>query len=323
MLSFPEVPPEAWALLPLALAAGLDLYLTLFFLGAATHLGWDNPPPGALTGLQSAPVMVLAVVFYLLEGLAERAALPALFWNTVHVIVRPVTVGLMVLLLLHTAPLPVRIAGVALAAALALATHAVRVGASLVLWLSHARRTTRVLASAAEDAMVLALCALVLDRPQGGSLLALILMAGALPRVRPYLDGFLFGLRAAWGRTWGAMRARRWLDRSDFPRWVEDALDASAPGGPLRGSPAAGFGLPGVGLFRRGWVVVTGTTPVFLHRSWNGPRVLDLGGLRAMDVVEDAFHRRLELARPDGRRGQLHFPPDGPSREGLAAEFQV
>lgn len=317
--------PEFWALLPLALAAGLDLYLTLFFLGTAAYLGWEAAAPGALSGLESAPVLVLAAVFYALEAFAERYPPAALFWNAAHVLVRPVTGGLMALLLLHHAPIGWRVAGFVAAAVVTLGAHAVRVGGAFVLWLSGARKLTRVLAAAGEDAMVLALCVLVLDHPAAGALLATLMIVTSLPRARPYLDAFLFGLRAAWGRTWGALRTRRWLDRDDFPDWVAAALDddPAVPGGPLRGSPAAAFRLPGAGLFRRGWLVVTGVGPRFVYRPGLHSVATALPPARAVDAVQEVFHRRIVFVDAKGRSGQLHVPFDGPSLEGLRAEFEV
>lgn len=319
--------PEVWVLLPLALAAGLDLYLTLLILGTASHLAWDASVPGILSGLESAPVLILAAVFYMLEVVAERFPPAALFWNSGHVVVRPVTAALLALLLLHGEPVEWQVLGAVVTGVVALGAHAVRVGGAFILWLSEARTSTQVLASAAEDVTVLALCVLVLDRPEAGTLLGALMVLVTVPMARHYLDGFVFGLRAAWGRTWGVLRSRRWLDRDAFPGWVTRLLedDSAIPGGPLRGSRSAAFRLSATGVFRRGWLVITGSGPVFVYRSGlrMRPTVVPLTSIRPVELAEGAFHRRLVFVDPNGRAGQLHVPFDGPSAEGLRAEFDL
>lgn len=314
------LPPELWALLPLGLAAGLDLYLTLFLLGAAPWLGFDAPLPGALSGLRSPPVLMLAALFYLMEAAAERWAPTTVFWNAVHIVVRPVTVALLALLLLQDAPAAIRVGGTLLTGMVALGTQAVRVGGSFVLWLSQARSATRVIASAAEDATVVALSAFVLERPEAGTLVAAVLILAAFPQAGSYVEAFAFTLRAAWGRTWGVLRPRRWLDREAFPPWVDEVVRRrSEETGPVRGTPAAGFRLPVGAIFRRGWIVVTDSGPAFVHRRALEAHALPLGTLRPVVVTDHGFHRRVRLIDGAGGEGELHVPPDGPSVEALAA----
>ncbi|MGD2070965.1 MAG: DUF4126 family protein [Gemmatimonadota bacterium] len=313
-------PPELWTLLPLGLAAGLDLYLTLFLLGAAPWLGFDAVLPGALSGLRSPPVLMLAAVFYLLEGAAERWAPSTVFWNAVHIVVRPVTVALLALLLLQEAPTALRVGGTVLTGMVALGTQAVRVGGSFVLWLSRARTATRVIASAAEDATVVALTAFLLERPEAGTVVAAVLILAAFPQAGAYVDAFAFTLRSAWGRTWGVLRPRRWLDREAFPPWVDQVVTRRAEEtGPVRGTPAAGFRLPVGAIFRRGWIVVTDSGPAFVHRRALEAHVLPLRALHPVAVTDHGFHRRVRLSDGEGGAAELHVPPDGPSAEALAA----
>ena len=67
-------------LLPLSLAAGVDLYLTLLFLGLSARLGWA-PPPGELSDLAVPAVLGMAVTAALgrwqLGRAAEKEALQA------------------------------------------------------------------------------------------------------------------------------------------------------------------------------------------------------------------------------------------------------
>ena len=80
---------------------------------------------------------------------------------------------------------------------------------------------------------------------------------------------------------------------------------------------------PDLDAFRGGWVVVRGGPPLFLYRNGRSTRLVELGGARAVRVVRDQMHNRVELQDAEGRTYALCFPWDGPRAEGLEAEFLV
>ena len=73
------IAPEILILPPLAIAAGIDLYLTLLLIVAAPTLGLWPELPGALGDLDSPSVLITVGVFYLLmkRGLDALLAHPA------------------------------------------------------------------------------------------------------------------------------------------------------------------------------------------------------------------------------------------------------
>lgn len=324
MTIFP--PPERLAvLLPLAVAAGLDLPLTLLLLGSALSLGFETAPPGDLGDLAVAPVLIMAAGFWVLEVWAERKWLSALGWNLAQGIVRPLAAALLALLLLPDSGLTWRVTAALVAAAIALWTQAARSGWRLLLDLADMRRPSRIVVSAAEDATTLALVALLLDAPMAaGSLAALTILLG-VAWARPSVRAFAFGFRLLWGGTWGVLAPRRWRDPDHFPRWVARAVseDAFVPGGGLRGTPAGVLAHPDLDVFRGGWVVVRGGSPLFLYRRGGSTRSVDLGVGRTSAVLRRAIHNRVEVTDPEGRTFALYFPWDGPRLEGLEAEFMV
>jgi hypothetical protein len=101
------------------------------------------------------------------------------------------------------------------------------------------------------------------------------------------------------------------------------ALDdpALAAEGGLRGSPAGAVNLPGVGLFRRGWVVVRGGSPVFLYRWRSAAHALDLAPGRTAAVTSAPLHNRVDLGAGDGPSRALLFSLDGPEPEDLRSQF--
>jgi hypothetical protein len=312
------------ALIPLALAAGLDLPLTLLLLGSALSIGFQSPPPGELAQLAIPHVLMMAAVLWVVELWAERRPLSALSWNLAQGLVRPLAAGLLALLLVPEAALLWRVLVAGLAGGVALWTQAARTGWRLLLDLAGARRPSRWLVSAAEDAGAMALVALLLDTPAAATVLALMTFGLGMAWAGPSVRAYRFGLQLVWGGTWGVLAPRRWSEPARFPKWVARALAGyEAAGGGLRGTPAGALAHPALEVFHGGWVVVRGGTPLFLYRMGRETRTVDLGAGRTVQVVEQQIHNRVELEDPEGRTYALCFPWDGPRVEGLEAEFLV
>lgn len=319
-----ELPPELLALPPLALASGVDLYLTLLVLGAApTTPWWDQPLPGALGDLDSPGVLITVGTFYLLEFLAERYPPASLVWNAFHAIIRPLAGALLALLLLDGASIGIIVAGATVAGLLASLAHAVRSGGAIVRWLGSTRSPDALLVSILEDVTVLALVSLALDKPSWGLTLSAVLVVAATVGAPSYVRAFAFAVRLAAARAFQTLTQRRWMGSDELPPWVRRSRegDVFAPGGGLRGSPAGAHRLPGAPRFATGWVVVRGTSPMFVFRRRRATGSVDLGSLVAERVLEHGFFRRVDLKRSDGAAACVFFGVDGPSEESLRAEF--
>ena len=318
------MPPELFLLPPLALAAGVDLYLTLLVLGAAPALGLWEAMPGALGDLDSLGVLLMVGTFYVLELLAEGWPSAALFWNAFHAIIRPLAGVLLALLLLDGQPLEIALPGALVAGALASAAHAARTGGGVLMWLDPSRHPSRILIALLEDVSVMGMIVLILDHPRVALGLAFAVVLLSLRLAGSQVRAFGFAVRLVWARAWRQLGQPRWDDPEQFPRWVRHALegDIMAPGGGLRGSPAGAHRLPGAPRFADGWVVVRGDTPLFVWPRRRGAGRVDLGTLRATGVSESAFFRRVELLGSGGPAG-LYFGLDGPVPGSLRAEFQT
>jgi hypothetical protein len=320
----PELPAELLVLAPFALAAGIDLYLTLVFLGAApTTPWWDHPLPGALSDLDSPWVLIVAGTFFLLEFAAERLAPAALVWNAFHAVIRPLAGGLLALLLLDGAPLAVVVPAALLAGVLASLAHAVRSGGAIVRWLGSVKSPHVLLVSLLEDAIVVGLVTLALDAPLwalGVSIALATLTAVATPS---HARAFAFAVRLVAGRAFQTLTQRRWMGPDELPAWVRRSLegDVLAPGGGLRGSPAGAHRLPGAPRFATGWVVIRGSSPLFVFRKGADAGAVDLGPLVTERVLETGFFRRVDLRTGAGAPTRVFFGVNGPSEESLRAEF--
>ena len=318
-----DLPPEILVLLPLAIAAGIDLYLTLLFLGVMpTTTWWSDPLPGALGDLDSLGVMIMLGGFYLLEFAAERFPTATLVWNAFHTVIRPISGALLALLLLDGQPPLVLATGAVLAGGLTSAAHSIRSGASILRWLGSSPGPHPLLTSLVEDVIVLGIVALVIDQPTWALAAGLVMAVGGSFGAASRVRAFLFAVRLGAGRVLQTLGARRRTPTEDVPRWVRAALEGdTSPGGGLRGSPVGAHRLPGAPLFVPGWLVTRGGLPIFVFRRRKGVGLVDLSVLHAMDVVESGFFRRVDLRGPRKGRACLFFSLSGRSAKSLRAEF--
>lgn len=320
----PDFPPEFLLLLPLAIAAGVDLYLTLLFLGAAPTIGlWDTPLPGALGDLDPPAVLIMMGALYLMEFAAERVPVTALLWNGFHAVIRPVSGALLALLLFSGQPLPVLLVATLVGGSLAALAHGVRTGGACLRWLGAASAPSIVLVSIAEDVAVLGLASLALDRPRIAAAVAILLVIGTAPLAPSLLRAFAFSLRLVVERVFLSFGFRRWRGTDELPQWAIDAVEADenvGPGGAVRGSPVGGWALPEAPSFAVGWIVVHGSGPVFVYRARSEARAIDLTPMGLVDVKETRFFRRVEVQNGPVR-SVLYFGRGGPSVESLRVEF--
>ncbi len=318
------LPPEMLALPPLAIAAGVDLYLTLLFIGAAPTTGlWDGPLPGALQDLDSPGVLLMVGAFYLGEFWAERYPPAAIAWNAFHAIIRPLSGALLALLLLDGHPPLVLVAGAIVGGGLASIAHAVRSGSAVLRWLGTGAAPSTLLVSLAEDVIVVGLVALSLDLPSWAFVVSIVLALALALQSRSLLRAFRYVVGLAVGHLFRTLRNRRWRAADELPGWVRAALendDLLAPGGALRGTRAGGWRVAGKRRFLVGWVVVRGGTPVFVYRSYGSAVGVDLGGFTVEQILDQDLFRRVDLggAAPGAF---LLVGSSGPSTESLKAEL--
>jgi len=320
------LPVQLVLLVPLSLAAGIDLYLTLLILGSLPTLPWwGSPLPGALGDLDAPGIVLVVGALYLLEFTVDRFSFAAFVWNAFHAAIRPVAGGLLALMLFDGAGLPALLVAAVLGGTLSSLAHAVRSGAGVVRWLGATATPDPLLVSLLEDSVVLGLIVVALDTPR----VALAISAGLLLLIaaawRSNARAFLFAARLVSARFFQPFTRGRWVSPEDLPAWVRQSLegDVLAPGGGLRGSPAGATGLPGAPRFSTGWVVVRGGSPLFVHRRGKGAHAIDLGALKGERIAYGGFFRRVDLRGADGTSASVFFAVTGPAEESLRSEFPL
>jgi hypothetical protein len=318
------VPAGLLSLPALSLAAGLDLYLTLLVLGLAPHTGlWETAPAGALGGMGSPGVLLVAGGFYLMEVAAERWPTSALVWNGFHAVIRPLSGALLALLLLESEPAHIKVVGAGLAAALASLAHGVRTGSRFILWLRGATSPNRWLLSAMEDVVVVAIIVLALDLPGPSAGIAGFIALVWVARGRSDVRAFVFAGRLGLGRVWRSLGRAGWTVQGDFPGWVQERLshEGKAVEGGFRGSPAGAFRLPGAPRFTTGWLVVRRGVPFFVHRGSPDGRPVELSTLSVTGITEERLFRRIDLRGGEHSTAFICLSVDGPAVEALTVEL--
>ena len=299
-----------------ALAGGLNLYLTVAFLGIGSRLAWFELPVG-LRGLENELLLASALVLLAIEVVTDKVRLLDSLWDAAHTIIRPGGTGLLAFLALEGWPLGVRVAGALLAGLVAFGAHAAKAGLRVIVNLSDRRWNAPL--SLAEDALALLAAVMVLPATAPfvtGFAVIVLLVAGP----RPWRAAGL-GVRAAIARLRGFFGEPGWREPEELPRRFRE-LAAPDPHGvrPARFARAAVSRLPGTGAYRTGWLVLDARGAALLCDARLRPRRLPLPAVRETNVVSGLLTEAIRCTT-DGRDFILFLLRDGPPAELVAAEL--
>ncbi|NIP60951.1 MAG: DUF4126 family protein [Gemmatimonadetes bacterium] len=315
-------PDLVLTLVALGFAAGVDLFWVVFLLAVAARVSWLAPAPGDLVEMGTVPILLFSAVLHTAERCAEALPSVALFWHSAQAVARPIAGAL-----LAAAIVPggvVQATGAAAAGAVLAATgHRVVWGLDLRRWLDGGRSPGPVLAGLAEDVVVAGLVVLVLERPEAGGVLVVLVLGALLLRGRFLLDLSRFGLHLVWGSVQRLTGRWGWRRQDELPAWVRDALERERrPGNrdraPLRGLPVGVTGSPGHHGFRWGWLAGAPDRTFLVLR--------ERGRARALPVLPGGAPGRSDLfdrlpARAGEAECELLVARDGPDVDALAAEL--
>lgn len=271
-------------ILPLALSAGINLYLTVLVVGLSIRFGWVSGYPPGLEILASLPVLVGAGVMYAIEFVADKVPFVDTFWDLLHTVIRPV--GAILLATSSLSALDPELVGAAAALAgvnpgvqlfgavaacvVALISHGSKAGTRTAVNVSGGGLTfTGVAISLAEDLAVALIAFLALRFPLAANIIAGVILAAMVVIVPQLLRWAWFSLRAAVARLRGAISPIR---RSEPLPPEHAALLAGPPtlaahcqaqgGGPIRG--------------RYGYLALAGDRLAFTYRRRFRERVWSL-----------------------------------------------
>lgn len=299
----------------LGLAGGLNLYVTVATLGLGSRFGLIDPLPPELRGLENGLVVGAALVFVLIEAVAERVPYVDSIWATIHAIVKPIATALLALALLNPGPASVRLFVVLSCAALALFAHASR--GSVSASAEQPRRLPRELGiHLLHSAGAVGLVLTYQDRPALALLLSTIIGAWIVVLGPRAWRALLLTALAQLGRLRALAGRSQWRLPHELPGELRAIMPQQAIAAAQPRAVRAGLkGLAGVGTYRNGWLVLTPDHTAFLFRTLLGPRRVDLPHIRGTTVVAGPWLDAVEIEGADGSRCTLLLMKDGPHPE--------
>ena len=156
-------------------ASGINLYMTVAGLGIAQRMHWINLP-GNMDTLGNPLIILVAVVMYIVEFVADKIPFFDSVWDTVHTFIRPVGgAALGYMASSHAGPaaqIPVAL----LTGAVALNSHLTK-STSRVAINSTTPPGTNSVASVTEDASVFGALYLIIKHPVIASILVILFIA--------------------------------------------------------------------------------------------------------------------------------------------------
>jgi hypothetical protein len=311
---FLDLPPQLLLLLPIAIAAGVDLYLTLLVVGLTSFLWEGNPVPFNLTSAIPYPALLVLGALYVAElGVELRASL-ALPWHNLQLIMRPLGGSLLALALLE-GEAPVFLAlGAGLAGIVTAYSHVLSWGQGLLLRLAPSPRLSPVTLKLLEDLGVLAFLALVFLQPGSSLAPALILLLMGLV-FGHHLHGVVrFGWTVIGDMIWSFLSPPGWRSPEDLPGWIQDEVGLDPFQG-LRGIRAATTGFPTGRKFQLGWLLERGGDPFFAYISGWRKQVTPMGGLTEEGRDGGTLASRIRYRSTDGASSALFLHRRGKGPE--------
>jgi hypothetical protein len=303
-----------------AFAAGLNVYLTVAVVALSSRFGWIPTLPPGLRGLENSIVISSALGLYLVEFVLDKVPHVDSLWDVIHTIIRPVSAALLTAMALRAVPIELRVGAAILAGLVALGAHAAKAGFRIVLNMKPSKWKSG-LTSIFEDLCAAGLAVCALQFPVAACAAAAVALGIAiLLAPRSFRTG-LFGARALRARIRAFFGKRGWHPVRDLPIGLQPLVEPAQAGrAEPRAARAALKGIPGVGSYRTGWVVLTCDRATFVYRSLFGRRVLNLPPLGQVEVRSGPWTDAVDF-RVNGHRCTLFLLKDGPAPDVAIADL--
>lgn len=292
-----DLPPELLLLLPLAVAAGLDLHLTLLvlFTGTAMIEGVSILDLPHTVGI---PLLFVLAGLYLAELAAELRPFPALAWHTLQLVLRPLGAGLLGVYLLREEAFPYPAVGIIGAMAVAAFCHVLSWGYRLVSFLGNRPSRINVGLTIAADLLALGFLALAHFHPGAAAPAAGLFLALGLAFGGSLHGAARFGVALLTDRVWGIVSPTEWWGEEELPRWIRTRVAEGVPGS-TRGAPCATIGVAGPGRFKAGWILQRNKGLLFGFRKRWGSGIRPLDGDRLGEEI-GTLARTIRYRSSDG-----------------------
>lgn len=193
--------------LPLAVAAGVNLYATVLILGLCVRYDLVSTVPPVFEPMASDTVLLVAAIFYLLEFMADKVQFVDNLWDLIHTLVRPIGSAVIAFSAIWEIEPEMAVIAAMVSGSAALVSHGGKAGSRVALNVtSPAENISNIGISLIEDILVSILAVLALTYPYVATAIALVILALILVFVPPLLRWSWFNLTAILARLRGIVR---------------------------------------------------------------------------------------------------------------------
>lgn len=284
------------SIMGLSFISGINLYATIAVVGICGRFHLVQALPAGLDPLMSWPVIIVAVILYLVEFLADKVPGFDTFWDAIHTLIRPFGGAMLALMQVGEAVPAVEVIVFMLGASLASASHLTKASARLIVNTSP-EPVSNTIVSVVEDAGAIGFSYMSLAYPKTTFFVTIalaLIIAYFMPMIfrimRMILSSFFVWLRSLFQKDPGAPGPAPLSPRFD------DFLDSRKKGGEKIVWTGKGFArkIPNVPKFAALRVAVSGKTVYFLYKRWFKMQAQQLP---IKDVKKAQIYPRLLTAR--------------------------
>jgi hypothetical protein len=288
--------------LGLSLTSGINLYATVAVVGLVTKFELIHGLPPEFQAFNNDFIIVLAILLYSCEFLADKIPAFDSVWDSVHTAIRPFGAALIAMTVVGEAGPTVEICAGLLGASLGLATHTAKAGTRLVVNTSPEPFSNAAL-SVGEDLAVAGIAVLVMSHPYLSLVVSLTIVI-LLVRYGPGLwRGAVLILKAVTTRVVSAFSTEAQVSLTSFvPDAIQQVVDARI----VReekievSQRCHARKVRGCGWNKRGYLIVTDRRVLFAFRRFFRTRTVEWN---IADLEKAELNRRflMDLLRIKGR----------------------
>lgn len=144
-------------------ASGINLYLTVGLLGIAHRMEWITLP-GSMDSISNPLIIMIALLLYAVEFIADKVPLVDSVWDSVHTFIRPVGGAVLGLLATSNFGPEIQVPVGILAGTISLDSHLTKATSRMAINTSP-EPVTNSIASVTEDASVVGVIYLIIKHP--------------------------------------------------------------------------------------------------------------------------------------------------------------
>jgi len=164
-------------MLPISLASGMNLYITVLTIGISIRAGWVEGLPEELKILSTLPVLIISGVLFVLQFFADKIQFVDNIWDSIHTLIRPIGAALIAIAIFTGTNPALLIIGVLLAGSISLVSHSSKATTRMLInVMSPFESFSNKTLSVVEDGVVLFLTYFAMKYPLIAGTLALCLL---------------------------------------------------------------------------------------------------------------------------------------------------